>query len=113
MHVIFFDSYGLSPYFYVNSGFSTFLRKYRHTAIYQIGIQFQPDNSMKFGLYVSLFVRYISLYGVNNFTSFIHNKFHLKKKGICQIMINMLQGIISNTYQNHPVLIGKMEIREL
>ena len=60
----------VSPYFYVNSGFSTFLRKYRRIPIHYFGIQFQPDNSMKCGLYVSLFVHYISLYGVNKFTSF-------------------------------------------
>ena len=29
--LIFFDSYGLSPYFYINSGFSYFLTKYRNT----------------------------------------------------------------------------------
>ena len=74
--VIFFESYGLSPYFNVSSGISTFLRKYRHTPIYHFGIQFQPNSSMKCGLYVSLFVHYISLYGVNKITSFIHNRFH-------------------------------------
>ena len=77
--LIFFDSYGLSPDFYVNSGFSKFLRKYRGTPIYHFGTQFQLDNSMKCGLYISLFVHYISLYGLNKFASFLYSRFHFKK----------------------------------
>ena len=53
-HVIFFDSYSFSPHFYLNSGFSSFLRKYRDKPIYHFGIQFQPDNLMQYELYVSL-----------------------------------------------------------
>ena len=80
--VIFFDSYGFSQHFYVNSGFSAFLRRYRQTPIYNFGRQFQPDSSMKCGLYVSPFAHYISLYGVNKFTSYIYNRFHIKKKDL-------------------------------
>ena len=52
------------------------------------------------------------MYGVNKFTSYIYSRFHLTKRN-CNIIISMLQGIISNIYQNNPVHIGKMEIREL
>ena len=110
--LIFFDSYSLSPDFYINSGFSKFLRKYRGTPIYHFGTQFQPDNSMKCGLYVSLFVHYTSLYRLVFYIVDSIKKKKRKKKEICHIMINMLQDIISNIYQNHPVHIGKMEIRE-
>ena len=51
--IIFFDSYGLSPYFYIGSGISQVLKKnikIRQFIIF--GKQFQPDHSMKCGLYV-------------------------------------------------------------
>ena len=80
--MIFFDSYGLSPHFYINRGFSEFLRKYRDTPIYHFGTQFQPDNSIKCGLYVTLFVHYTFLFGLNKFTSFLYSRFHLKKRDL-------------------------------
>ena len=106
--VIFFDSFGLSPHFYINCGFSSFLRKYRDTPIYNFGTQFQPDNSMKCKLFVSLLI--CSLY-FHVWSKQIHQL--KKKKWNWHIMINMLEGTISNIYQNHTVHIGKMEIREL
>ena len=47
--------------------------------VYHYGLQFQLDNSMKYGLYVLMFVHYISLYGMKQFTNFIY-KFHSKQK---------------------------------
>ena len=78
--IVFFDSYGLSPNIYINSGFSKFLNKYKNISLYHFGNQFQPDNSMKCGLYVCMFVHYVSLYGIENFSSFLFNKFHYNKK---------------------------------
>ena len=78
--IIFFDSYGLSPNIYINSGFSKFLNKYKNISLFHFGNQFQPNNSMQRGLYVCMFVHYVSLYGREKLTNFIFNKFHYKKK---------------------------------
>ena len=73
--LIFFDSYGLPPHFYINSGFSDFLKKYRNTPIHHFGKQLQPDNSIKCGLYVILFIHYISHFGLKQFTSYLYSRF--------------------------------------
>ena len=73
--LIFFDSYVLSPHFYINSGFSDFLKKYRNTPIHNFGEQLQPDNSIKCGFYVILFIHYISHFGLKQFTSFLYSRF--------------------------------------
>ena len=78
--VIFFDSYGIPPQFYINSGFSNFLKKYNNTPIYHYGKQLQPDNSMKCGLYVLLFIHSISHLGLKDFTKFLYNRFTFKKR---------------------------------
>ena len=78
--VIFFDSYGIPPQFYINSGFSNFLKKYNNTPIYHYGKQLQPDNSMKCGLYVLLFIHSISHLGLKDFTKFLYNRLLLKKE---------------------------------
>ena len=78
--VIFFDSYGLPPQFYINSGFSDFLKKYDNTPIYHYGKQLQPDNSMKCGLYVLLFIHSISHLGLKDFTKFLYGRFVFKKR---------------------------------
>ena len=81
--VIFFDSYGIPPQFYINSGFSNFLKKYNNTPIYHYGKQLQPDNSMKCGLYVLLFmpcgVGHITKNSTNVFSAC--RKRRLKKDG--------------------------------
>ena len=78
--VIFFDSYGIPPQFYINSGFSNFLKKYNNTPIYHYGKQLQPDNSMKCGLYFLLFIHSISHLGLKDFTKFLYNRFTFKKR---------------------------------
>ena len=50
--LIFFDSYGFSPYFYKDSGFSAFLSRYGNIPIYHFEKQIQPHMSVKCGLYV-------------------------------------------------------------
>ena len=72
--IIFFDSYGLSPYFYIGSSFSQVLKKYKHTPVYHFGKQFQPDHSMKCGLYVCTITHYISKYGLIKFAIEIYSK---------------------------------------
>ena len=70
--------------FHLNSilivGFLIFLKKYNNTPIYHYGKQLQPDNSMKCGLYVLLFIHSISHLGLKDFTKFLYNRFTLKKK---------------------------------
>ena len=73
--LIFFYSYGLPPHFYINSGFSDFLKKYRNTPIHHFGKQLQPDNSVKCGLYVIMFIHYISHFGLKQFTSYLYSRF--------------------------------------
>ena len=78
--VIFFDSYGFSPYFYKDSGFSAFLSRYGNIPIYHFEKQIQPHMSVKCGLYVLLFVHFISHFGLNNFTRFFYARFHFVKR---------------------------------
>ena len=79
--ILFFDSYGLSPYFYIDSGFSQVLKKkYKDTRVYHFGEQFQPNQSMKCGLYVCMFIHYISKYGLTKFTKDIYSKLKYKNK---------------------------------
>ena len=79
--------------------------------IYHFGKQLRPDNSIKCGLYVILFIHYVFHFGLKNSLVF-YIVDSILKKDIYLIMINMLQDTISNIYQNHLVHIGKLEIRE-
>ena len=62
--IIFFDSYGLPPSIYCE-GFREFITNHKDFSIYDYGRQFQPDVSVKCGLYVLFFIHFISLYGVD------------------------------------------------
>ena len=78
--IIFFDSYGFSPYFYRDSGFSEFLSRYRNVPTYHFKKQLQPNLSVKCGLYVLLFIHFISHFGLNMFTRFLYSRFHFMKR---------------------------------
>ena len=60
--------------------FLIFLKKYRNTPIHHFGKQLQPDNSIKCGLYVIMFIHYVSHFGLKLFTSFFNTVDLLKKK---------------------------------
>ena len=62
--------------------FLIFLKKYRNTPIHHFGEQLQPDNSIKCGLYVILFIHYISHFGLKQFTSFLYSRFVKKKNDL-------------------------------
>ena len=67
--LVFFDSFGLLPGLY-SEGFSDYVeKKYSSFNVYDFGVQLQPDISQKCGLYVLYFIRYISYYGIDAFTS--------------------------------------------
>ena len=57
--------------FYINSGFSDFLTKYRNIPIHHFG----KKTSIKCGLYVILFIHYISHFGLRKYTSFLYSRF--------------------------------------
>ena len=61
--VIYFDSYGLDPRFYCK-GFELFILEHTQFTIYNIGMQMQPLDSYKCGLYVIFFIHYTSLYSI-------------------------------------------------
>ena len=65
--IVFFDSYGLHPSIYCE-GFTDFINRYYNFPIYDYGVQLQPDTSIKCGLYVSFFIHFLSLYGVDKFS---------------------------------------------
>ena len=77
--IIFFDSFGISPYNYINTGFPIFLKKYKLFEVFHFGTQFQPDFSFKCGLYVCMFIHYTSIYGINKFIRYIYKHLVLRK----------------------------------
>ena len=76
--IVFFDSYGLSPKLYGNISFSRFVKHYESHIIYEFGRQVQPDTSLKCGLYVLLFIHYVSYFGLERFIQHYHNVFTKK-----------------------------------
>ena len=76
--VIYFDSYGLNPNYY-NNGFSYFLDKLQLTC-FTFGEQYQPVKSIKCGLYVMLFIHYISHYGLQSTLVYLRNILSVKYK---------------------------------
>ena len=79
--IVFFDSFGISPYNYINIRFPTFLENSNTFSVYHFATQFQPDSSIKCGLYVCMFVHYTSIYGINMFTSYIFCNLRFKTWG--------------------------------
>ena len=77
--IIFFDSYGISPYRYPNKSFSQYINMYKKKkmVLYYTSRQLQPNLSIKCGLYVLLFIHYTTHYGLDNFIQYIH-QFHSK-----------------------------------
>ena len=78
--IIFFDSYGFSPYFYKNSGFSNFVSRYGNVPVQYFVKQIQPAISIKCGLYVLLFIHFVSHFGLKKFISFLYTHFRFKKR---------------------------------
>ena len=77
-NMIFFDSFGFPPGFY-NSDFLTFINeKYPKFNVFDFGVQMQPNESQKCGLYVLNFVHYVSHYGIEKFKCFFKNRFNSK-----------------------------------
>ena len=78
-YLLFFDSYGFSPYFY-SRDFSQWLEYYsKDFQIQQFGQQVQPDTSQKCGLYVVHFTHYISYFGLEKYKSFYQCNFSSRK----------------------------------
>ena len=75
--VFFFDSFGIPPIMYHNTGFSQFINSYRgkKMKISYTKKQLQPDNSIKCGLYVLLFIHFTSHYGINTFMNYSRDFF--------------------------------------
>ena len=78
--IIFFDSFGISPTVYITTRFPVYVRRYRGFLIQHFGSQFQPDNSVKCGLYVCMFAHYTSHFGIKEFRNFIHRSFTVNSK---------------------------------
>ena len=77
--IVFYDSFGLKPCIY-SSYFSEYIEeKYPGFPIYDFGLQLQPDNSQKCGLYVIHFIHYVSIKGLDKFTSYAKTIFSSQK----------------------------------
>ena len=67
--LVFYDSYGLSPYLYTFH-FSKYIHQhYNAFDFYYFNVQLQPDTSYKCGLYVINLVHYTSQYGLEKYIS--------------------------------------------
>ena len=73
-HILFFDSYGLSPHFY-SKGFTRWLEHYSNFQVQEFGRQIQPDSSQKCGLYVVQCIHYISHFGLEKYKLFFQKNF--------------------------------------
>ena len=74
--VIFFDSYGLNPRLYCK-GFESFISINKSFSIHDFGMQLQPTESYKCGLYAVFFIHYTSLCGINETVMKIKNTFSI------------------------------------
>ena len=72
--IVFFDSYGFSPDLY-SRDFSSFVKKHSTYPFYNFKVQLQPNTSVKCGLYVIMFVHFVSHYGVDRYTFLYKNIF--------------------------------------
>ena len=85
-YLLFFDSYGLSPYIY-SQHFSNWLGLYSKFKIQEFGKHIQPENSQKCGLYVLHFTHYTSFYGLEKYKNFFQNNFSTRKLYLNDIVV--------------------------
>ena len=86
-YLLFFDSYGLNPMFYSND-FTHYIKKnFSNVNIHYFDRQIQPDRSQKCGLYVIMFIHYISHFGLDKFISLYNQKFSIKKLYLNDILV--------------------------